>query len=118
MPILIGIKIINQIRLQCCYKQTSLSGLATSLIGLQQSQWPNTLTPVSSLSGVVVSVSSLRLEGWGSNPSRVIPKTLKMGPNCLPAWHAASGVGLERLINGHRYVGKRSSPIRFNQVYY
>ena len=33
------------------------------------------------LSGLVVRVSALRLGGRGSIPGRVIPKTLKMGPN-------------------------------------
>ena len=33
------------------------------------------------LSGLVVRASALRLGGWGSIPGRVIPKTIKMGPN-------------------------------------
>ena len=33
------------------------------------------------LSGLVVRVSALILGGWGSIPDRVIPKTVKMGPN-------------------------------------
>ena len=32
----------------------------------------------------MVSMSALRLEGWGSIPGWVIPKTLKMGPNAFP----------------------------------
>ena len=33
------------------------------------------------LSGLVVRVSALKLGGRGSIPGRVIPKTVKMGPN-------------------------------------
>ena len=36
------------------------------------------------LSSLVASVSALRLEAWGSIPGRVIPQTLKMGPNASP----------------------------------
>ena len=46
-------------------------------------------------SGLVVRVSALKLGGRGSIPSRVIPKTVKMGPNAsLLNWHSASRVGL------------------------
>ena len=40
---------------------------------------------ITNLSRLVVSVSALILEDWGSiPPGRVIPKTLKMGPNAAP----------------------------------
>ena len=46
------------------------------------------------LSGLVVRVSALKLGGQGSISGHVIPKTLKNGTQCLPAWHSASKVGL------------------------
>ena len=42
----------------------------------------------------MVSMSALRLEGWGSIPGWVIPKTGKNGTQFLPAWRSASRVGL------------------------
>jgi len=45
------------------------------------------------LSSLVVSVSALRLEGWASIPGRVIPKTLKMGPNASPLGTQHQGLG-------------------------
>ena len=39
------------------------------------------MAPINQLSGLVVRVSALRLGGRGLIPGRVIPKTLKMGPN-------------------------------------
>ena len=32
----------------------------------------------------MVSMSALRLEGWGLIPGWVIPKVIKMGPNASP----------------------------------
>ena len=46
------------------------------------------------LSGLVVWVSALRLGDPGSNPGRVIPKTLKNGTQCLLLGTQHQGLGL------------------------
>ena len=49
------------------------------------------------LSGLVVRVSALKLGGRGSIPGRVIPKTVKMGPNAslLGTPHQWVGLGVK-----------------------
>ena len=48
-------------------------------------------------SGLVVRVSALKLGGRGSIPGRVIPKTVKMGPNAalLGTQHQWVGLGVK-----------------------